>query len=115
MRTLSLVAGAVLALGLVAATPATARGGDARIWVSMGDVMFSAGRPYHRHHHHPLQILHGPRGPSYYYYPVPAYGYYPMPPRPYAYPAYYPPAPYHRPAPPPPRPGYPRHRPGYYR
>ncbi len=115
MRMLSLLAGAVMALGLTVAPRANAHGPDSRIWVSMGDVVFSAGRPYHRHHHRPLRVIHGHHGPRYYYVPTPTYGYYPAP-RPLAFPAYaYPPAHFH-PAPPPPRPGYHRHhRSGYYR
>lgn len=116
MRVLSLLAGAALALGLACVTPAKAHGSDARVWVSIGDVSFSAGRPYHRHHHHPLQVIHGRHGPRYYYIPAPAYAYYPPhvhPHAPYGYRVHlhyaYPPPP------PPPRPGYPRYRPGYYR
>ncbi|HET9049781.1 MAG TPA: hypothetical protein VFN29_12575 [Chiayiivirga sp.] len=115
MRILPILASAVLALGLVAATPAGAHGPEARVWVSIGDVAFSAGRPFHRHHHHPLQVIHGSHGPRYYFVPSPGYSYYPVP-RPVAVPMYsYPPR-YYLPTPPPPRPGYYRHyRPGYYR
>jgi hypothetical protein len=115
MRTLSLLAGAALALGLSLGTPAQAHGSDARIWVSFGDVAFSAGRPYHRHHHHPLKVTRGRHGPRYYYDPAPAYTYDPAPP-PHSYPAHgYRVPTYYRYPPPPPRPGYSRHRPGYYR
>lgn len=119
MRTLSLLAGTALALGLCFGAPAQARGNDVRVFVSFGDVMFSAGRPYHRHHHYPLHVVHASHGPRYYYvappppprprhhhrhhYPVPAYVHH------YGYSHYYRPAP----PPPPPRPGYYRHRPGY--
>ncbi len=115
MRTLSLLAGAALALGLSFGAPAQAHGSDARIWVSIGDVSFSAGRPYHRHHRHPLHVVRGAHGPRYYYVPAPTYVYHPTHPRP-AY-GYRGPAHYHYPPPPPPppRPGYYRHRPGYYR
>ena len=117
MRTLPLLAGAVLALGMFSAVPARAHGGDARIWVSFGDVAFSAGRPYHRLHHYPLQVVHDVGGPHYFYYGAPAPVYYvprPVvihghgPGRHHGGPRHYRPAP-----PPPPRPGYHRHRPGY--
>lgn len=125
MRIHTLLAGAALALGLSVGAPAQAHGSDARIWVSIGDVAFSAGRPYHRQHHYPLHKVRGKHGPRYYYTPVPGYAYYPPrpgfghypPPHPHAYPAqgYRGPAYYDYPPPPPPRPGYSRHRPGYYR
>lgn len=115
MRPLPLLAGAVLALGLCFGASAQAHGSDVRVFVSFGDVMFSAGRPYHRHHHYPLHVVHATHGPQYYYTapppqhyhhhrPVPVYGYGDH----HGY--HYRPAP----PPPPPRPGYHRHRrPGY--
>ena len=123
MRILSLLASALLlVLGLSLAPSAKAHGPDTRIWVSIGDVVFSAGHPYHRHLHHPLHVVHGGPAPRYYYRAPP-------PPRPHhyrhrapvkvyapgVYPRYYAHGHHHRPPPPPPRPGYPRHRPGYGR
>lgn len=123
MRILSLLASALLlTLGLALTPAAKAHGPDTRIWVSIGDVVFSAGHPYHRHLHHPLHVVHVGHAPRYYYRAPP-------PPRPrhhrhhgpvkvYApgpYPHYYARGHHHRPPPPPPRPGYPRHRPGYGR
>ena len=119
----SLLAGAALALGLCFGASTQAHASDVRVFVSLGDVMFSAGRPYHRHHHHPLHVVHAAYGPQYYYVAPPP------PPRPYhhhnhhrrhnhhysasahhhAHGYHYRPAP----PPPPPRPGYHRHRPGY--
>lgn len=119
-----LVAGAALALGLSVGAPVQAHGSDVRVFVSFGDVMFSAGRPYHRHHHYPLHVVHAAHGPQYYYMAPP-----PPPPPPPRYYRHHRPVPvygyhngyphhghYYRPAPPPPppRPGYHRHyRPGY--
>ena len=116
MRSIPLLAGAALALGLCFGAPARAHGSDLRVFVSFGDVMFSAGRPYHRHQHYPLHVVHAAHGPQYYYMAPP-----PPPPPPRHYYRHHRPAPvyghhhgYHyRPASPPPRPGYHRHRPGY--
>jgi hypothetical protein len=123
MRILSVLASALLlVLGLTLASPSQAHGPNTRVWVSIGDVVFSAGHPYHRHLHHPLQVVHVGHSPRYYYAPPP--------PRPHhyrergparvyghsAYPPYYSHHyrhPDHRASPP--RPGYPRHRPGYGR
>ena len=129
MRTLPLLlAGLALGLGLATVSPAHAHGSDARIWVSLGDVVFSAGHPYHRHLHHPLHVVRVGTGPRYYYHPAPRpIRHYPAP-RHYGhghgYGYSYAPAPYlhrpghgsiHRPYRQPPRPGYPRQRPGYWR
>lgn len=117
MRSFPLLAGAALALGLCFGAPAQAHGSDVRVFVSFGDVMFSAGRPYHRHHHYPLHVVHAAHGPQYYYMAPP-----PPPPRHYyRHPREAPVYGYHHgyhyrpaPPPPPPRPGYHRHhRPGY--
>ncbi len=116
MRMIAFLASAALALGL--ATSPSANAHDARIWVSLGDVTFSAGLPYHRQHHYPLYREQGRHGPRYYYYaapvrPMPHYR--PGPPYGPGY-GYYYDARYYQPAPPPPprpRPGYHRHRPGY--
>ena len=79
MRILSLLASALLlVLGLSLAPTAKAHGPDTRIWVSIGDVVFSAGHPYHRHLHHPLHVVHGGPAPRYYYRAPP-------PPRPHHY------------------------------
>ncbi|MCX7564105.1 hypothetical protein OS176_11300 [Xanthomonadaceae bacterium XH05] len=116
MRPLPLLAGAVLALGLSFGGVAQAHGSDVRVFVSFGDVMFSAGRPYHRHHHYPLRVVHAAHGPQYYYVAPPPRPHYPH------YRHHHPTPVYghhqgrshrHHPAPPPPRPGYHRHRPGY--
>ena len=111
MRALPFLAGTVFALGLAFGAPANAHNSHTRIWVSFGDVVFSAGMPYHRLHHHPLAVEHGRRGPRYYYYAPraqhwgPAHGYAPG--------YYYYEHTYYAPTPPPRRRGYYRHRPGY--
>lgn len=113
MRTTALLAGAALALGLALTPSVHAHGTDARIWVSLGDVVFTAGVPYHRYSHQPLFIEAGRHGPRYYHYgpssrhfrPGPVRGHV----RGYAYDARY----YLPPPPPPRRAGYHRHRPGY--
>lgn len=112
MRLIPLLAMSALALGLGLGSAAQAHASDTRIWVSFGDVTFSAGRPFHRQHHIPLFVQAGRHGPRYYYhaprhprvYPHPAHGYPP---------GYHYPSRRYLPPPPPPRPGYYRHRPGY--
>ena len=114
MRTMSLLAGTVLALGLAFAAPANAHNrhsSQARVWVSLGDVVFSAGVPYHRQYRQPLFAESGRHGPRYYYYGPhqsyrgPVHGYVP---------GYYYEQSYYGPAPlPPRRRGYSRHRHGY--
>ncbi len=86
------VAGTV---GVVA--PKEAAASDIRVFVDLGDIVFSAGRPYHRHSHAPLYVVHERWGPRYYYHrPAPVY--YPR------RPAYYaPPRPVYYAPPPPPR------------
>ena len=121
MRTLFLILATTLLLGLAFAMPVEAHSNYSRIWVSIGDVSFSAGAPYHRHQHYPLHVVHGNYGPRYFYYAPPpppppqhhrkrrnhVYGYGPAPVVYYDY-SYQ-----QRPAPRPLRPGYHRHRPGY--
>lgn len=117
---------ALLALGLALATPAT-QARDTQVWVSIGDVTFHAGRPYHRYHDYPLHVWYGPHGPRYYaphyivsepLYVHRPYGYAPYTRgpsryyhyghRPYTHPAYNAP-------PPPPPPRYHGRGSGYYR
>lgn len=74
------------AMGLAASTPAQASHDD-RIYIGLGDVVFSYGRPYWRHNHEPLYVVYEygrPRyyrivnryyGPAYAYPPPPAWGY----------------------------------------
>lgn len=88
---LSFVLATAGAVGLTATQPARAYD-DGRIFVSIGDVAFSYGRPYHRHSRAPLYVVHESWGPRYYYhapvYRAPVYSprYYapPPPPRYYA-------------------------------
>lgn len=117
MRLAFLLTAAALALGLAFAAPANAHqhhrhhSSQARVWVSLGDVVFSAGMPYHRQYRQPLFTQPGRHGPRYYYWGPHAahhgagHGYAP---------AYYYDHNYYTPAPPPPRRrGYNRHRRGY--
>ncbi len=110
MRTMFFLAGTALALGLAFAAPANAHNrhhNQARVWVSLGDVVFTAGTPYHRQYRQPLFAERGRHGPRYYYYgPQQTYqGYVP---------GYYYDHTYYAPAPlPPRRRGYSRHRQGY--
>lgn len=78
---LSFVLATAGAVGLTAAEPASAHG-DGRIFVSIGDVAFSYGNPYHRHSRAPLYVVHESWGPRYYYYAQPTRYY--APPRYYA-------------------------------
>lgn len=82
---LSFVLATAGAVGLTAAEPASAYN-DGRIFVSIGDVSFSYGQPYHRHSRAPLYVVHGSWGPRYYY-TAPTH-YYAPPPRYYAAPRY---------------------------
>ncbi|MBS7458215.1 hypothetical protein [Coralloluteibacterium stylophorae] len=79
-----------------------------RVYVDLGDVLFSAGRPYHRHSHAPLYVVHTGYGPRYYHYgpvyapppryyapPPPRYYYHAPPPRVYAPRVRYAPPPRH--------------------
>lgn len=86
---LSFVLAAAGAVGLTAAEPASAYD-DGRIFVSISDVSFSYGQPYHRHSRVPLYVVHESWGPRYYY-TQPARYYAPPPPRYYAAPRYSPP------------------------
>ncbi|MFC4726790.1 hypothetical protein [Coralloluteibacterium thermophilus] len=83
----SLALAAVFAAGS-AFVPAPAEARDrVRIYVDLGDVLFSAGRPYYRHTRAPLYVAHGPYGPRYYHYappPPPVVVYRAPPPRYYA-------------------------------
>ena len=80
---LSFVLATAGAVGLTAAEPASAYN-DGRIFVSIGDVSFSYGQPYHRHSRAPLYVVHESWGPRYYYHPQPVQYYAPPPPRYYA-------------------------------
>ena len=75
---LSLVLAAAGAIGLAGSAPASADSG--RIYVGIGDVHFSYGRPYWRHNNEPLYVVYERGYPRYYrysrpYYVAPAYGY----------------------------------------
>ena len=83
---LSFVLATAGAVGLTAAEPASAYN-DGRIFVSIGDVSFSYGQPYHRHSRAPLYVVHESWGPRYYY-TAPTHYYAPPPPRYYAAPRY---------------------------
>ncbi len=81
---LSLVLAAAGAIGLAGSTPAAAYD-SGRIYVGIGDVTFSYGRPYYRHNWEPLYVVYERGYPRYYRVPAPYY----VEPR-YAYaPAYY--------------------------
>lgn len=84
---LSFVLATAGAVGLTAAEPASAYD-DGRIFVSIGDVSFSYGQPYHRHSHAPLYVVHESWGPRYYYYAEPVRYYAPPPSRYYVAPRY---------------------------
>ena len=75
---LSLVLAAAGAIGLAGSAPASADSG--RIYVGIGDVHFSYGRPYWRYNNEPLYVVYERGYPRYYrysrpYYVAPAYGY----------------------------------------
>jgi hypothetical protein len=79
---LSLVLAAAGVIGLAGSAPASADSG--RIYVGIGDVSFSYGRPYWRHNNEPLYVVYERGYPRYYrysrpYYVAPAYGYYDRP------------------------------------
>jgi hypothetical protein len=95
----SLLLAAAGAIGLTAA-PAAEAYDSGRIYVGIGDVVFSYGRPYWRHNHEPLYVVYERGYPRYYRAPAPVY-YAPPPPR-YVYA-------------PPPRWGYDRYRHRDYR
>lgn len=80
LLTIALAVAGLFGLGYTA--PAHADG--VRVFVDFGDVYFTAGRPYYRHTHQPLYVMHHAYGPRYYYsrpaYPVDyRYGYAPRP------------------------------------
>lgn len=80
LLTIALAVAGLFSLGYTA--PAHADG--VRVFVDFGDVYFTAGRPYYRHTHQPLYVVHHAYGPRYYYsrpaYPVGyRYGYAPRP------------------------------------
>jgi hypothetical protein len=75
----SLVLAAAGATGLALSSDAQAGGG--RIYVDIGDVSFSYGRPYYRHSREPLYVVYEYGYPRYYRVaPAPVY-YAPPPPR----------------------------------
>lgn len=65
---LSLAAAGVLGLSTLPAAEAQA---SVRVYVDLGDVIFSSGRPYHRHSRAPLHVVHYSYGPRYYHYGPP--------------------------------------------
>lgn len=67
------------AIGMAAAPSAEAYD-SGRIYVGIGDVVFSYGRPYYRHNHEPLYVVYERGYPRYYRMPAPVY-YAPPPPR----------------------------------
>lgn len=75
---LSLVLATAGAIGLASPAPASADSG--RIYVGIGDVHFTYGRPYWRHNNEPLYVVYERGYPRYYrysrpYYAAPVYGY----------------------------------------
>lgn len=75
---LCLVLVAAGAIGLAGSAPASADSG--RIYVGIGDVSFSYGRPYWRHNWEPLYVVYERGYPRYYrysrpYYAPPVYAY----------------------------------------
>jgi hypothetical protein len=71
---LTLFLAAAGATGLAGSTPASAQSG--RIYVDLGDVTFSYGRPYWRHNHEPLYVVYERGYPRYYRYSRPYYSSY---------------------------------------
>jgi hypothetical protein len=86
----SLLVAAAGAIGLAGSTPAEAYD-SGRIFVGIGDVSFSYGRPYWRYNNEPLYVVYERGYPRYYRYADPYYdaGYYAPPPRYYAPVRYY--------------------------
>lgn len=77
---LSLVLAAAAVAGTGLSPDAEARGSE-RIFIGIGDVVFSYGRPYYRHNREPLYVVYERGYPRYYrvpapvYYAPPVYGY----------------------------------------
>ena len=71
---LSLVLAAAGVVGLAGSAPASADSG--RIYVGLGDVMFSYGRPYWRHNREPLYVVYERGYPRYYRHSRPYYSSY---------------------------------------
>lgn len=65
VASITLAAAGVLGLSTFPASQAQAS--DVRIFVDLGDILFSAGRPYHRHTREPLHVVHHRYGPRYYH------------------------------------------------
>jgi hypothetical protein len=80
----SLVLAAAGAIGLGVA-PAADAYDSGRIYVGIGDVTFSYGRPYWRHNNEPLYVVYERGYPRYYRVPAPAYYYAPPPSYGYSY------------------------------
>src|SRR5690606_7726049 len=57
------------AIGMAAA-PAAEAYDSGRIYVGIGDVVFSYGRPYYRHNHEPLYVVYERGYPRYYRMPA---------------------------------------------
>ena len=68
---LSLVLATAGVIGLAGSAPASADSG--RIYVGIGDVFFSSGRPYWRHNREPLYVVYERGYPRYYRYDRPYY------------------------------------------
>lgn len=68
---LTLFLAAAGAIGLAGPAPASAQSG--RIYVDVGDVTFSYGRPYWRHNREPLYVVYDRGYPRYYRYSRPYY------------------------------------------
>jgi hypothetical protein len=80
---ISLLLAAGGAIGLAGSTAAQAYD-SSRIFVDLGDVTFSYGRPYWRHNHEPLYVVYE-RGYPRYYRVAAGYGYGYAPPPPAHY------------------------------
>jgi hypothetical protein len=80
----SLLLASAGAIGLAGSTAAEAYD-SGRIYVGIGDVTFSYGRPYWRHNHEPLYVVYERGYPRYYRVPTPAYPAYYAPPVRYVY------------------------------
>lgn len=63
LLTVALAVAGLFSLGYTA----PAHAGGVRVFVDLGDVYFTAGRPYNRHGHAPLYVARYAYGPRYYY------------------------------------------------
>lgn len=67
MRARALIVSLAAAALIGLAAPAPAQASDVRVYVDVGDVIFTSGRAYHRHSREPLYVEYHRYGPPRYY------------------------------------------------